>query len=40
MYGGNCARVLFSPATFTAGLEYQHNQMHDQMPGYGRDLRQ
>lgn len=40
MYVGNFARVLFSPATFTAGLEYQHNQMHDQMPGYGRDLQQ
>ena len=40
MYVGNFNRVLFSPATFTAGLEYQHNQMHDQMPGYGRDLRQ
>lgn len=40
MYVGNFTRVLFSPATFTAGLEYQRNQMHDQMPGYGRDLRQ
>ena len=40
MYVGNFDKVLFSPATFTAGLEYQHNKMHDMMPGYGRDLRQ
>ena len=40
MYVGNFDRVLFSPATFTAGLEYQHNKMHDMMPGYGRDLHQ
>ena len=40
MYVGNFDKVLFSPATFTAGLEYQDNQMHDKMPGYGRDLEQ
>ena len=40
MYVGNLDKVLFSPATFTAGLEYQHNKMHDRMPGYGRDLHQ
>ena len=40
MYVGNFEKVLFSPATFTAGLEYQHNKMHDRMPGYGRDLQQ
>lgn len=40
MYVGNFDKVLFSPATFTAGLEYQDNQMHDRMPGYGRDLKQ
>ncbi len=40
MYVGNFDKVLFSPATFTAGLEYQHNKMHDMMPGYGRDLHQ
>lgn len=40
MYVGNFDKVLFSPATFTAGVEYQHNKMHDMMPGYGRDLHQ
>ncbi|MDO4756708.1 MAG: TonB-dependent receptor, partial [Parabacteroides sp.] len=40
MYVGNFEKVLFSPATFTAGLEYQHNDMHDMMAGYNRDLRQ
>lgn len=40
MYVGNFDKVLFSPATFTAGLEFQHNNMHDRMPGYNRDLKQ
>ncbi len=40
MYVGNFDKVLFSPATFTAGLEYQQNKMHDMMKGYGRDLHQ
>ena len=40
MYVGNFDKVLFSPATFTAGLEYQHNNMHDIMAGYNRDLKQ
>lgn len=34
------ARVLFSPATFMAGAEYQNNRLHDVMTGYGRDMRQ
>ena len=38
MYVGNFNKVLFAPATFTAGLEYQHNKMHDIMAGYNRDL--
>ncbi|MBR2638925.1 MAG: TonB-dependent receptor [Bacteroidaceae bacterium] len=33
----NC---LFSPATFTGGLEYQENSLHDIMTGYNRDMRQ
>lgn len=33
-------RVLISPATFTAGVEYQANRLHDVMTGYGRDMRQ
>ncbi len=40
MYVGNFERFLFSPATFTAGLEYQHNALHDIMTGYGRDMEQ
>lgn len=40
MYVGNFDKILFAPGTFTAGLEYQHNKMHDMMAGYGRDLHQ
>ena len=39
-YTGRFNRVLFSPATFTAGVEYQNNSLHDRMLGYGRDLKQ
>lgn len=40
MYVGNFEKVLFSPATFTAGLEYQNNSLHDVMTGYHRDMKQ
>ena len=40
MYVGNFDNVLFSSATFTAGLEYSHNNMNDIMAGYNRDLEQ
>lgn len=40
MYVGNYSKVLFSPATFTAGVEYQANYMHDIMVGYNRDMKQ
>ncbi len=40
MYVGNYDKVLFSPATFTAGVEYQNNSMHDVMVGYNRDMEQ
>lgn len=40
MYVGNFEKVLFSPATFTAGLEYQNNSLHDVMTGYNRDMKQ
>lgn len=33
-------KVVISPATFTAGVEYQYNSLHDIMLGYGRDMRQ
>lgn len=39
-YTGRFNKVLFSPATLTAGLEYQANSMHDVMQGYGRDMKQ
>ena len=40
MYVGNMDNCLFSPATFTGGLEYQYNALHDIMAGYNRDLKQ
>ena len=40
MYVGNFEKVLFSPATFTAGMEYQNNSLHDIMLGYHRDMKQ
>lgn len=40
MYTGKYNKVLFSPATFTAGVEYQSNSMHDVMVGYNRDMQQ
>ena len=40
MYVGNMDNCLFSPATFTGGLEYQENSLHDIMLGYHRDMRQ
>ena len=40
MYVGNMDRCLFAPATFTGGVEYQNNSMHDVMTGYHRDMQQ
>lgn len=40
MYVGNMDRCFFAPATFTGGIEYQHNKLHDVMTGYQRDLTQ
>ena len=40
MYVGNYDNCLFAPATFTAGVEYQNNSMHDVMVGYNRDMKQ
>ena len=39
-YTGNFEKVLFSPAQFTAGAEYQQDDLHDVMSGYNRDLKQ
>lgn len=40
MYVTNIDKLLFSPATFTGGIEYQNNSLHDVMAGYNRDMRQ
>ncbi len=40
MYVGNMDRCLFAPATFTGGVEYQNNSLHDVMTGYHRDRQQ
>lgn len=40
MYVGNMDRCLFAPATFTGGVEYQDNSLHDVMTGYHRDMQQ
>lgn len=40
MYTGEYDRVIFAPATFTTGVEYQNNSMHDVMLGYNRDMKQ
>ncbi len=40
MYVGNMVRCFFAPATFTGGVEYQSNSLHDVMTGYHRDMQQ
>ena len=39
-YTGNMENCLFAPATFTGGLEFQENRLHDIMTGYNRDMKQ
>lgn len=39
-YVGNFDQCIFAPATFTGGLEYQFNSLHDIITGYQRDLKQ
>lgn len=39
-YTGSMDNCLFSPATFTGGIEYQENKLHDIMTGYNRDMKQ
>ncbi len=39
-YTGQMNKCLFSPATFTGGVEYQENSLHDIMTGYERDMKQ
>lgn len=40
MYVGNMDKCLFAPATFTGGVEYQDNSLHDVMTGYHRNMKQ
>lgn len=40
MYTSNMDKCWFSPATFTGGVEYQNNSLHDVMTGYHRDMKQ
>lgn len=40
MYVGQMERCWFAPATFTGGIEYQNNSLHDVMTGYHRDMQQ
>lgn len=40
MYVSNFDKLLFSPAVFTGGIEYQNNSLHDVMTGYNRDMTQ
>ncbi len=40
MYVRTMDNFLFSPATFTGGMEYQNNSLHDVMTGYHRDMKQ
>ncbi len=39
-YSRTMRKCLFSPATFTGGMEYQENRLHDVMTGYNRDMKQ
>lgn len=40
MYVWKYAQYTPLKGTFTGGLEYQHNSLHDIMTGYGRDMQQ
>lgn len=39
-YTGSMEKCLVSPATFTGGVEFQENKLHDVMTGYNRDMKQ
>lgn len=40
MYVGQMDKCFFAPATFTGGIEYSQNTLHDVMTGYHRDMKQ
>lgn len=37
-YAYSMDKVLFSPAELTVGTEFNHNDLHDEMLGYGREI--
>ncbi len=39
-YVYNFHNLLFMPSELTVGSEYQYDDLHDKMPGYGRDIKQ
>ncbi|MEA4974137.1 MAG: TonB-dependent receptor [Paludibacter sp.] len=39
-YVYNFHNLLFMPSELTVGSEYQYDDLHDRMPGYGRDIKQ
>ncbi|MBN1300682.1 MAG: TonB-dependent receptor [Melioribacteraceae bacterium] len=39
-YTGNLKHLIFAPAVFTAGFEYQSNRLKDETPGYNREINQ
>lgn len=39
-FSAEFSKVIVSPAVLTSGLEYQGNNLHDIMTGYGRDMKQ
>lgn len=39
-YNLNMKKCLFMPARLTAGVEYNHDALKDEMPGYGRSIPQ
>ena len=39
-YSQKLSKLLFAPANFIAGAEYQENRLHDIMTGYNRNMQQ
>ncbi|MDY3068818.1 MAG: TonB-dependent receptor [Parabacteroides sp.] len=39
-YSYSADKCLFMPAEFTGGLEYSYDDLHDNMPGYNREVNQ
>lgn len=39
-FSADFTKMFLAPGTFTSGVEYQGNRLHDVMTGYGRDMKQ